>query len=62
MGGIAQAGSWDLVAGLVLCAPARAREVWVEGRAVVREGRIAMADWDRVAARQKALTRKLVGG
>ncbi|SDW18913.1 Cytosine/adenosine deaminase [Albimonas donghaensis] len=61
VGGIAQAGSWDLVAGLVLCAPARAREVRVEGRAVVREGRIAMAGWDRVAARQKALTRKLAG-
>lgn len=40
---IATAGAWDPVAALVLCPPAAARDVFVEGRAVVRDGDLAQA-------------------
>jgi len=40
---IATAGAWDKVAALVLCPPAAARDVFVEGRAVVRDGDLAQA-------------------
>ncbi|MGB0412550.1 MAG: 8-oxoguanine deaminase, partial [Pikeienuella sp.] len=38
--GLETSGAWDPVAALVLCAPLRAREVWVEGKPVVQDGRI----------------------
>ena len=41
MSGVASLGAWDKVAGLVLAPPAGARDVFVEGRAVVREGELA---------------------
>ncbi len=43
MAGVASLGSWDLVAGLILSPPAGARDVFVEGRAVVRDGDLAQA-------------------
>ncbi len=44
MQGLANAGAWDPVAALVLCGPQRARDLYVEGRPVVREGQITGLD------------------
>ena len=41
---LATAGAWDKVAALVLCPPPAARDVFVEGRAVVRDGELVQAD------------------
>ncbi|MDP9056592.1 MAG: 8-oxoguanine deaminase [Pseudomonadota bacterium] len=43
MADIASAGAWDLVAALVLCPPQGARDVFVEGAAVVRDGELVQA-------------------
>ena len=43
MAGFASAGAWDKVAALALCPPAAARDVFVEGRGVVRGGRLVQA-------------------
>lgn len=40
---IASAGSWDKVSALTLAPPGRARDVFVEGRAVVRDGDLVQA-------------------
>ncbi|MBC7142689.1 MAG: 8-oxoguanine deaminase [Rhodobacteraceae bacterium] len=42
--GIAAAGAWDPVAALVLCGPTRVRDLFVEGRQVVRDGQVATLD------------------
>ncbi|MEM1314701.1 MAG: 8-oxoguanine deaminase [Pseudomonadota bacterium] len=60
--GPAHAGAWDPVAALVLCGPTRAREVFVEGRAVVREGRVAAPGFEAAVARHRALARRLAAG
>ncbi|MGY2736851.1 8-oxoguanine deaminase [Sphingomonas sp. UYP23] len=44
MGDVASCGAWDLVAALILSPPPGARDVFVEGRAVVRDGELAQAD------------------
>ena len=44
MADICSAGAWDKVAALVLSPPAGARDVYVEGRAVVRAGDLVQAD------------------
>lgn len=44
MGDVASCGAWDLVAALILSPPPGARDVFVEGRAVVRDGDLAQAD------------------
>ncbi|WP_293875098.1 MULTISPECIES: 8-oxoguanine deaminase [unclassified Sphingomonas] len=52
MTGITATGAWDRVAALVLCPPAGARDVFVDGRAVVRDGelvRVARRDVLRAA-------------
>ena len=53
------AGSWDPVAALVLCGPMRVRDLFVEGRQVVRNGEMATIDLPRVVERQTALARRL---
>jgi cytosine/adenosine deaminase-related metal-dependent hydrolase len=58
----AQSGAWDPVAALALCGPTRARETWVEGRAVVREGRLAMSGFEAELARHASLARRLAQG
>jgi len=55
------AGAWDPVAALVLCGPGRVRELFVEGRQVVRGGQVATIDLPRVIERQTALARRLAG-
>jgi len=57
--GLGQAGAWDPLAALLLCADARARETYVEGRAVVREGRIAMDGFEAEVETHRRLARKL---
>jgi len=52
---LANAGAWDPVAALVLCGPQRVRDLYVEGRAVVREGQIARLDMPVIAEQARAL-------
>ena len=44
MSGLEVSGAWDPVAALVLCAPVSVRDTYVEGRAVVRDGRLVKSD------------------
>lgn len=57
--GIEAAGAWDPVAALVLCGPGRVRDLFVEGRQVVRGGQMATIDLPRVIERQNMLARRL---
>lgn len=51
-------GAWDLVAALVLCAPFQARDVFVEGRAIVRDGRLTRLELSKLkVSAQKSLAR-----
>ncbi|MBY0395100.1 MAG: 8-oxoguanine deaminase, partial [Thermoleophilia bacterium] len=59
MTGIETAGAWDPVAALVLCGPARVRDLLVDGRPVVRSGRLAAVDVARLADDQRRLARRL---
>jgi cytosine/adenosine deaminase-related metal-dependent hydrolase len=59
--GVEAAGAWDPVAALILCGPTRVRDLFVEGRRVVREGHMATIDLPRVIERQNALARRLAG-
>ncbi len=52
----------DPVAGLVLSAPKRVRHLLVEGRAVVRDGRLATGDEDRIAAEAHRVARHIAQG
>ncbi|MBL1437566.1 MAG: 8-oxoguanine deaminase [Rhodobacteraceae bacterium] len=52
---LANAGAWDPVAALVLCGPQRVRDLYVEGRAVVREGQITRLDMPVIAEQARAL-------
>jgi len=51
----------DLVAALALCRPQSARHVIVEGRVVVRDGRLATADQDAIAAEGHRVARRIAG-
>ena len=55
------AGAWDPVAGLVMCGPGRVRDLFVDGRGVVRDGRLVTIDLGAVVARQRALAARLMG-
>lgn len=52
---LANTGAWDPVAALVLCGPQRVRDLYVEGRAVVREGQIVRLDMPVIAEQARAL-------
>ena len=62
MTGVEAAGAWDPVAALVLCGPGRARDLFVEGRQVVRDGQLATIDLPRVIEVQTRLARRLAEG
>ncbi|MGG7567120.1 8-oxoguanine deaminase [Rhodovulum sp. DZ06] len=62
LGGFETAGAWDPVAALVLCGPMRAREVFVGGRAVVREGRMATVEAPSTLSAARRAVEKLAGG
>ena len=59
--GIEAAGSWDPVASLIFCGPTRVRDLYVEGRAVVRSGQMVTIDLGAVIARQNQLGARLAG-
>lgn len=59
--GIEAAGAWDPVAALVLCGPQKVRDLWVEGRQVVRGGNLATLDLPRVVEHQNRLAARLAG-
>lgn len=60
LGGVEASGAWDPVAALVLCGPQRVRDLFVEGRAVVRAGQLARLDLPRALEDQARLVRRLV--
>ena len=55
---VENAGSWDPAA-LVLAGPAKVRDLFVEGRQVVTDGRMATIDLDAAIFRQNALAKRL---
>jgi len=59
--GIESAGSWDPAA-LVLAGPTRVRDLFVEGRQVVRDGHLTSIDLPRVIEQQNRLARALTTG
>ncbi|MCB2115271.1 MAG: 8-oxoguanine deaminase [Rhodobacteraceae bacterium] len=59
MRGIEAAGAWDPVAALLLCGPSRVRDLFVEGRQIVRDGRITTLDLPRLIEHQTRLARRL---
>ncbi len=60
LSGIEAAGAWDPVAALVLSGPTRVSHLFVQGRRVVADGRIATLDLTAVIARQNALAQSLM--
>ena len=56
---LAHAGMQDLVAAIVLAPPARAQTVVVNGRVVVRDGRLLTADEDEIAREIAATSARL---
>ncbi|PHQ98639.1 MAG: 8-oxoguanine deaminase [Marinosulfonomonas sp.] len=58
--GIESAGSWDAAA-LLLAGPTKVRDLFVEGRQVVRDGQMVTIDLPRVIERQNGLARRLMG-
>jgi cytosine/adenosine deaminase-related metal-dependent hydrolase len=59
--GIESAGAWDPVAALVFCGPQRVRDLWVEGRRIVRGGAMVTINLQAVIARQNRLAARLAG-
>ncbi|MPL82850.1 8-oxoguanine deaminase [bioreactor metagenome] len=57
--GLEAAGAWDPVAALLLAGPPRVKHLFVEGRQVVRDGRLTTLDLPRVIEDQTRLARAL---
>jgi cytosine/adenosine deaminase-related metal-dependent hydrolase len=57
--GIEAAGSWDPAA-LLLAGPRRVRDLIVEGRQIVRDGRVVTIDTEKLAARANRLVARLM--
>lgn len=60
LSGLETSGAWDPVAALVLCAPLRAKHTYVEGRRVVRDGRIVSFDLEAALRRHRELAAELM--
>lgn len=58
VGGIEAAGSWDPAA-LLLAGPTTVRDLFVEGRRIVRDGQITTIDLQSAIARQNAMAQAL---
>jgi cytosine/adenosine deaminase-related metal-dependent hydrolase len=58
--GLEAAGAWDPVAALVLCGPFQVRDLLVEGRPVVRGGRLAGVDPDAILRGARARVARLL--
>ena len=61
IGGIEAAGAWDPVAALVFCGPQKVRDLYVEGRQVVRDWQVTTLDLPLVIERQARLAARLMG-
>ncbi|MGY3439291.1 MULTISPECIES: 8-oxoguanine deaminase [unclassified Marinovum] len=59
MSGVEAAGSWDMAA-LLLAGPTRVRDLFVEGRAVVRGGEVVSFDLGAAVRRQNVLAQRLM--
>ena len=59
--GVESAGSWDPVA-LILAGPRQVRDLYVEGRQVVRDGRLVTVDAARIAQEARQSVARLAGG
>ena len=57
--GVESAGSWDPAA-LLLAGPTKVRDLFVEGRQVVRDGQLTTIDLPKVIERQNTLARRLM--
>jgi len=57
--GLEAAGSWDPVAALVLCGPFNVRDLFVEGRGVVRSGNLTGIELGTVVEHQNRLAKRL---
>jgi cytosine/adenosine deaminase-related metal-dependent hydrolase len=60
--GLAAAGAWDPVAALVLSGPTQVRDLFVEGRQLVGEGRLLSLDTGALVQRQNTLAQALING
>ena len=58
--GLGAAGAWDPVAALVLCGPFQVRDLMVEGRRVVREGRLTGVEIETVVERANRRVARLM--
>jgi len=61
MTGVEAAGSWDPTA-LLLAGPTRVRDLFVEGRGIVRDGRVTTIDLAATLADQRRLATALANG
>lgn len=59
--GLGAAGAWDPVAALVLCGPFQVRDLVVEGRRVVREGRLTGVEVETVVEHANRRLARLMG-
>ncbi|MDF0597223.1 8-oxoguanine deaminase [Psychromarinibacter halotolerans] len=59
--GLESAGSWDPAA-LLLAGPTRVRDLFVEGRQIVRDGHLTTIDLPTLVEKQNGLARALAGG
>ena len=59
--GLGAAGAWDPVAALVLCGPFQVRDLIVEGRRVVREGRLTGVEIETVLEAARRRLERLMG-
>ena len=59
MRGLEVAGSWDPVAALVLCGPHKVRDLFVEGRPIVRDGHLKNVELGAMIETQNRLAKKL---
>ena len=58
---LAAAGNWDPVAALVLTGPHQVRDLFVEGRGVVRDAQMTTINLNAVIARQNKMALRLAG-
>ncbi len=58
--GLEAAGAWDPVAALILCGPFNVRDLFVEGRPVVREGHLTGVEPGAIVERQNRLAKALM--
>ncbi|MGI9422261.1 MAG: 8-oxoguanine deaminase [Hyphomicrobiaceae bacterium] len=57
--GFETAGSWDPVAALVFCGPLNARDVFVDGQPVVRDGHLTRVELTSITERARTLAKQL---